>query len=95
MRGSCNSPVLIQEIPSPKERLMSEIGKHKLTDALPPQHPELDEHKGGKPVPTHETAAEQVREEIESQDARNAEASIRERMVNIGRGNQQAGRQGQ
>ena len=70
---------------------MSEIGKYKLTDALPPQH----EDKGGKPVPTHETAAEQAREEGESQQARDAEASIRDKMVNIGRGNQQAGRQGQ
>jgi hypothetical protein len=71
---------------------MSEIGKHKLTDALPKGEP-IDE--GGKPVPTHETAAEQVREASESQEARDAEASNRERMVDIGRGNQQAGRQGQ
>jgi hypothetical protein len=74
---------------------MSEIGKHKLSDAVPHPKHESDEHKGGKPVPTHETAAEQVREEAESKDAHNAEASIREHMVNIGRGNQQAGRQGQ
>jgi hypothetical protein len=38
-------------------------------------------------------AAETAREASESQKARNAEASIRERMVRIGRGNQQAGRQ--
>ena len=37
--------------------------------------------------------AEQVREARESAEARNAEASTRDRMVNIGRGNQQAGRQ--
>ncbi len=37
--------------------------------------------------------AEQVREARESAEAHNAEASIRDRMVNIGRGNQQAGRQ--
>lgn len=43
---------------------MSEIGKHKLTDALPKHN----EDKGGKPEPTHETAAEQVREGNESQE---------------------------
>src|SRR5262249_55903870 len=37
--------------------------------------------------------AEQVREARESSQARNAEASTRDRMVDIGRGNQQAGRQ--
>jgi hypothetical protein len=38
-------------------------------------------------------AAEQLREARESAQARNAEASTRDRMVEIGRGNQQAGRQ--
>jgi hypothetical protein len=37
--------------------------------------------------------AEQVREARESNQARNAEAGARDRMVDIGRGNQQAGRQ--
>jgi hypothetical protein len=37
--------------------------------------------------------AEQVREARESDQAHNAEASTRDRMVDIGRGNQQAGRQ--
>jgi len=37
--------------------------------------------------------AEQVREARESSQAKNAEGSIRDRMVDIGRGNQQAGRQ--
>ncbi len=37
--------------------------------------------------------AEQVREARESAQAKNAEASTRDRMVDIGRGNQQAGRQ--
>jgi len=46
----------------------------------------------GRPVPTHETSAEQAREAKESSDARDAEALNRERMVDIGRGNQQAGR---
>ena len=45
--------------------------------------------KAGKTV-----EAEQVREARESAQARNAEASTRDRMVDIGRGNQQAGRQG-
>ena len=50
---------------------------------------------GGKPEPTHDVAAEQAREAHEAETARNAVASSRERMVDIGRGNQQAGRQGQ
>ncbi len=50
---------------------------------------------GGKPEPTHNVAAEQAREAHEAEAARNAVASNRERMVDIGRGNQQAGRQGQ
>lgn len=37
--------------------------------------------------------AEQVREARESTQARNAEASTRDRLVDLGRGNQQAGRQ--
>jgi hypothetical protein len=37
---------------------------------------------------------EQIREASESAQAKNAEGSIRDRMVDIGRGNQQAGRQG-
>lgn len=72
---------------------MAWIGKYKLTDALPKQ-PKAGGKKGGKPVPPHDVAAEQIREAKESQEARNNEASIRARMVDIGRGNQQAGRQG-
>ena len=49
----------------------------------------------GKPEPTHEFAAEQALEAHEAAMARGAVASNRERMVDIGRGNQQAGRQGQ
>jgi len=37
--------------------------------------------------------AEQLREARESAQAKNSEASTRDRMVDIGRGNQQAGRQ--
>jgi hypothetical protein len=53
----------------------------------------------GKPSPKAGKAtsrvpdAEQLREARESAQARNAEASTRDRMVDIGRGNQQAGRQ--
>jgi hypothetical protein len=47
----------------------------------------------GKATGTHEQAAEQVREARESARAKNAEASTRGHMVDIGRGNQQAGRQ--
>jgi len=72
---------------------MAEIGKHKLTEAMP-NPPRQSVDRGGKPVPPHDVAAEEVREAQESQQARDAEASIRERMVDIGRGNQQAGRQG-
>jgi hypothetical protein len=78
-----------------KETIMSEIGKHKLSDALPHPKDQGGEGHSGQPVPTHETAVEQVREARESEEARDAEASNRERMVDIGRGNQQAGRQGQ
>jgi hypothetical protein len=49
--------------------------------------------KTGKATGTHELAAEQLREARESAKARNAEASVRGHMVDIGRGNQQAGRQ--
>jgi hypothetical protein len=48
----------------------------------------------GKPKPAPDVSAEQAREAQEAEAARNAEASIRDRMVDIGRGGQQAGRQG-
>ena len=47
----------------------------------------------GKQAATSGLAAEQLREARESAQAKNAEGSIRDRMVDIGRGNQQAGRQ--
>ncbi|MGC8638971.1 MAG: hypothetical protein ACP5XB_03720 [Isosphaeraceae bacterium] len=47
----------------------------------------------GKTKGTHELTAEQAREARESSRAKNAEASVRGHMVDIGRGNQQAGRQ--
>lgn len=48
---------------------------------------------GGKPAATAHDAAEQAREAAENQKAHSAEASNRDRMVDIGRGNKQAGRQ--
>ena len=48
----------------------------------------------GKPAVDSGLAAEQTREARETNQAKNAEGSIRDRMVDIGRGNQQAGRQG-
>jgi hypothetical protein len=73
----------------------AEIGEHRLSDAIPHQTSEAAGDKGRRPVPTHEPAAEQIREADESEEARNARTSSRERMVDIGRGNQQAGRQSQ
>src|SRR5262245_25980447 len=49
--------------------------------------------EAGKPSSSGGLAAEQLREARESAQAKNAEASTRDRMVEIGRGNQQAGRQ--
>lgn len=72
---------------------MAGIGKYKLSDAVS-RKPMGGGRQGGRPGITHETAAEQARKAQESQQAREAEASGRERMVDIGRGGQQAGRQG-
>jgi len=49
--------------------------------------------KAAQASTAHALAAEQLREARESTQAKNAEASTRDRMVDIGRGNQQAGRQ--
>ena len=76
-----------------KETIMAGTGRHKFSDAVPHEQHEDGGNKGGRPVPTHETAAEQIREAKESEEARGAKASNRDRMVDIGRGNQQAGRQ--
>jgi len=73
---------------------MAGIGKHKLSDSIPRPQPGPDTREGGKPVPTPETTAEQTREDDERAKAKAAQASNRDRMVDIGRGNQQAGRQG-
>lgn len=55
---------------------------------------QLRMERGGKHATTHGDMAVQAREINESRQTREAEASIRDRMVAIGRGNQQAGRQG-
>ena len=47
----------------------------------------------GKKATSGSRDAEQIREARESAQAKNAEASSRDRLVDIGRGNQQAGRQ--
>jgi len=65
---------------------MSEVGRHKLSDAIPRPQQEPGHAKGGKPKPTPESTGEQVRESQESEEARLADASNRERMVDIGRG---------
>ena len=72
---------------------MSEIGKYKLSDAVPKLDSEIEKSGNKKTEETH-IDAEQEREAHESEDAKNASASNRDRMVDIGRGNQQAGRQG-
>jgi hypothetical protein len=74
---------------------MVNFGKYTFSGAIRHLWRKAGGGQGGKPVPTRETAAEQIRETQESSEAGNAEASTRERMVDIGRGNQQAGRQGQ
>ncbi len=72
---------------------MASIGRYKLSDAIS-RTPKGAGRKGGQRELTHDTAAEQVRQAQESQQARNAKTSGRERMVDIGRGGQQSGRQG-
>lgn len=71
---------------------MSDIGTHKLTEAIEPGP--AGDAQPAHPTPEDQPSAEQRREAAEAEQAREAQASIRERMVDIGRGNQQAGRQG-
>lgn len=52
------------------------------------------EHSGSAGFRDTKAGPEQAREQEECKGARQASPSIRERMVDIGRGNQQAGRQG-
>ena len=74
---------------------MAEIGKHRLSRGISRQSLEAGGDRGDRTVPSHETAAEQTREAMERKGARSSEMSSRDRMVDIGRVNQQAGRQGQ
>jgi hypothetical protein len=69
------------------------IGRFKLSDAIRRRMPSGGK-KAGKPLLPHEIIAEQVREDSERRQAKNNEASIRDRLVQIGRGILQAGRQG-
>jgi len=79
-----NLRLTIEEHPMTKKR--------KLGDTKPGPKPKISRNR--EPEKTHEVAAEQMREASESAKAKSAEASIRGRMIDIGRGNQQAGRQG-
>ncbi len=72
---------------------MAGLGRYKLSDAVP-KPIEGDIPAGGKGRNSSKTKSMQTRESQENQKARNAGPSKRERMVEIGRGQQQAGRQG-
>jgi hypothetical protein len=71
---------------------MSGIGRHKLSDAIARPAASKSSSKRGKPGADPSVAAEMAREILERDAARNAGAGIRPRMVEIGRGNQQASR---
>jgi hypothetical protein len=73
---------------------MAAFGRYKLADALPQPQRKPGGKRGGKHKSSQVDIAEQTREAAESRKARGTQASNRERMVDIGRGNQQAGRQG-
>ena len=74
---------------------MSGIGKFKLSDAIGKSSggSRKEARARAKDKDQGAVAGEQAREVIEAAQAKNAEASIRGHMVEIGRGNQQAGRQ--
>jgi hypothetical protein len=67
---------------------MAEFAKRSFLSVNPQPWAGAVLHGGGKPVPSHETAAEQTREAGERTEARDAQASSRDRMVGVGRGNQ-------
>ena len=71
---------------------MSGVGKFKLSDAIAKPNLKPAKTRHGKPALTSSAAAEQSREAQEVEEARDAEGSIRNKMVDIGRGNQQSGR---
>lgn len=74
---------------------MSDSHKPRLSDAIPHAEFHGPADHSGKPYPNHETVAEMAREAHEVHEAVNDQPTIREKMVEMGRGNQQAGRQGQ
>lgn len=67
---------------------MAGIGKFKLKDAI------AQPAGSGRPGQARTTSVALQREEEANRKARNAGASNRSRMVEIGRGSSQAGRQG-
>lgn len=90
-------PTQIKVVAGPKPQESSahsgqekDVSRKSKPAAVPPPS-----KSGGKPKSTHDVVAEQAREDHEATAARNAVASNREHMVDIGRGNQQAGRQRQ
>jgi hypothetical protein len=67
--------------------------EHKLSEAIPRPPAETDVVASeGRPEPTHATAVEQQREAQESQQAHDAQAGMRDRLVEIGKANHMAGR---
>jgi hypothetical protein len=67
--------------------------EHKLVEAIPQAQRDADTPiLNGMPDQTHATAAEQQREEQESQQAHNAQGGMRDRLVEIGKANHMAGR---
>ena len=78
-----------------EETIMAGIGNYKMTDALRRTQRAPGDDRGGLARRQHETGAEQTREAQEAGEALDAVESSRDRMIDIGRGNQQAGRQGQ
>ena len=78
-----------------KETIREDDGRHNLSNAIPQQPPKLGDGTAGKHNPSHEASDEPTRQAEKTRRARSARAPLQERMVDIGRGNQQAGRQGQ
>jgi hypothetical protein len=73
---------------------MALLGRYKLLYRLPKAEAETGVKQARKPRTSQEVITEQTRETAESRKAYSAKESSRERMVEVGRGNQQAGRQG-
>lgn len=71
---------------------MSSIGKHKLVDAMTGQQGGIGGRGRRLPKGSDRLKAEQLREASESRKAENAQGGHRDRMVEIGRAGQQAGR---